>query len=319
LCRANARAFAASVWNRIDLSLPRFSVAQAELEGLPMRRRFVFLVFCFRSLPAVAGFLCLVSLPASGQKLPTRSMDDLNWMEFRQLVPAKVKTVLVTVGTLEPHGVINNGADNTAPVAIAAAIAEDAIALIAPHIPYGITGSMAPYPGALHIPEAAFRAYVRAVLEGMVKNGFRNIVILNGHGGPQTAILQQVASELALARTVNTLVINWWSVASDVTLEVFGEDGGHAGINETAFIQAINPKLVHKELYTGKEMTTPNPGPGTWSATPFPSSIGLYKEGQGWPKDFDQAKADEYFRKVVAKVRGLVQDTLRKWELAGFN
>ncbi|HEV8384572.1 MAG TPA: creatininase family protein [Candidatus Acidoferrales bacterium] len=255
----------------------------------------------------------------SAQQLPTRSMDDLNWMEFRQIVPAKVKTVLVTVGTLEPHGVINNGADNTAPVAIANAIAADVNALIAPHIPYGVTGSMSPYPGALHIPEDVFRAYFRAVMEGMVKNGFRNIVVINGHGGAQTAILNSVASEVALAHNVNTLVINWWSLASDVTLEVFKEDGGHAGINETAFVQAINPKLVHKELYNGKEMATANPAPGTWSAVPAPSSIGLYKEGQGWPKDFDQVKADEYFKKVVAKVKVLVQDTLKKWEMAGFD
>src|SRR5574341_923385 len=136
----------------------------------------------------------------SAQQLPTRSMDDLNWMEFREIVPAKVKTVLVTVGTLEPHGVINNGADNTAPVAIANAIAADVNALIAPHIPYGVTGSMAPYPGALHVPEEVFRSYFRAVLEGMVKNGFRNIVVINGHGGPQTAILQQVSQEVALER-----------------------------------------------------------------------------------------------------------------------
>jgi creatinine amidohydrolase len=257
--------------------------------------------------------------PASAQQLPTRSMDELNWMEVRQIVPGKVKTVLLTVGTLEPHGVINNGADNTAPVAIANAIAAEVNALVAPHIPYGVTGSMAPYPGAIHIPEDAFRAYFRAVMEGMVKNGFKNIVVINGHGGGQTAILNQVSNEIALAHNVNTLVINWWSLAGDVTLEVFKEDGGHAGINETAFIQAINPKLVHKDLYKGKEMTTANPAPGTWSATPFPSTIGLYKEGQGWPKDFDQAKADEYFRKVVAKVKALVQDTLKKWEMAGFN
>jgi len=268
--------------------------------------------------------LMLMAVPAAAQQAPgrpmtTRLMDELNWMEFRQIVPGQTKTVLVTVGTLEPHGVVNNGADNTAPVAIARAIAADVNALIAPHVPYGVTGSMAPYPGAMHIPEEAFRPYVRAVLEGMVKNGFKNIVVINGHGGPQTAILQQVANELALARGVNTLVINWWAVASDVTLEVFGEDGGHAAINETAFIQAIDPRLVRRELYKGKEMATPNPAPGAWSATPFPSSITLYKEGQGLPKDFDQAKAEEYFRKVVARVKALTLDTLKKWEMAGFN
>src|SRR5437867_4395283 len=82
-----------------------------------------------------------------------RMMDELNWMEFRQVVPSQVQTVLLTAGTLEPHGVANNGADNTAPVAMARAIAAEVNALIAPHIPYGMTGSMAPYPGAMSIPE----------------------------------------------------------------------------------------------------------------------------------------------------------------------
>jgi len=266
------------------------------------------------------GLLAIVlCAPAAAQELPTREMNDLNWMEFRQLVPARVKTVLVTVGTVEAHGVINNGADNTAPIAIARAIADDTNALIAPHIPYGVTGSMAPYPGAIHIPEDAFRGYFRAVMEGMVKNGFRNIVVLNGHGGPQTAILQQVASDIAMEHRVNTLVVNWWSVANDIALEVFKTPGGHAAINETAFIQAINPKLVRKELYTGKDMATANPAAGTWSATPYPSAMTLYKEGEGWPTDFDQAKADEYYRKTIAKVKALVLDTLRKWEMVGFN
>lgn len=109
-------------------------------------------------------------------------MDDLNWKEFQRLVPAKIKSVIVTVGTLEAHGCVNNGADNTVPVAIANAVASDVDALIAPHIPYGVTGILAPYPGSLHIPEEAFRIYVRAVLVGLANNGFRNIVIRNGHG-----------------------------------------------------------------------------------------------------------------------------------------
>ena len=260
----------------------------------------------------------LVPLAAGAQKPSTREMNDLNWMEFQKLVPSKIDTVFVTVGTMEPHGVINNGADNTAPIAIARALAEDVNALIAPHIAYGITGQMAPYPGALHVPEDVFRAYVRAVVDGLVKNGFRKIIVLNGHGGGQTAVLEALLRDVALTSGVQTMVINWWSLCSDVTLEVFGQDGGHAGINETAFVQAVNPKLVHKELYSGKDMATPNPAPGAWSATPFPSSITLYKAGQGWPTDFDQKKADEYYKKVVARVGSLVKDTLAKWRAAGF-
>ena len=263
-----------------------------------------------------AVFLIVSSSVVAGGQVPSRLMDDLNWMEFKKIVPAQVKTVLLTVGTLEPHGVVNNGADNTAPVAIARAIAADCQALIAPHIPYGVTGAMSPFPGALHIPEEPFRLYLRAVLEGLVKNQFRNIVILNGHGGGQIAVLQAVAQEVALERRVNTLVVNWWSYAADVTKAIFGEDGGHAGINETAFIQAIDPKLVRRELYS-RELATPYPAPGTWAAVPFPSSIGLYREGEGYPKDFDQKQAEEYFRRVTAKIAALVKDTVKKWQQAG--
>jgi creatinine amidohydrolase len=245
----------------------------------------------------------------------TREMERINWMEFKDVVPAKITTVILPTGTLEPHGVINNGADNTAPFAMAKTIARRANAMIAPTLPYGITGSMEAYPGAFQITESAYRPFVKQVLEGLARNGFRNIIIMNGHGGGQTAVLQAVAAEVATEKKVRTLVINWWSFASDETKEVFGEDGGHAGWNETAFVQAIDPTLVHPEKYT-PEMATAYPTPGTWAAVPFPSSIGLYQKGQGYPK-FDQAKADLYYKKVTDKVANLIVDTIRKWDIAG--
>jgi len=244
----------------------------------------------------------------------TREMDRINWMEFGEVVPSKIDTVLVPTGTLEPHGVVNNGADNTAPTAMARAIANETNSMIAPTLPYGITGSLEGYPGAFKISEKAYRPFIKEILEGLVKNGFRNIIILNGHGGGQTAVLQSVAEEVAIEHKVRTLVINWWSFASDVTQEVFGEDGGHAGWNENAYIQAIDPTLVHKDRYSD-DLATPFPRAGTWSAYPFPSSIGLYKEGEGYVK-FDQAKADEYFRKVNAKVAALIIEVRSKWDRA---
>ena len=244
-------------------------------------------------------------------------MERVNWMEFRELVPAKIRTVLLPTGTLEPHGVVNNGADITAPLAMARALATRTNAMIAPAVPYGITGSMEAYPGAFQITESAYRPYIKQVMEGLAKNGFKNIIVLNGHGGPQTAVLTAVAAEVATEQRVRTLVINWWSFASDVTKEVFGEDGGHAGWNETAYVQAVDRTLVHPERYKD-DLATAYPAPGTWAAVPFPSSIGLYQPGQGYPK-FDQKKADEYFRRVNDKVAALINDTIAKWDRAGLH
>lgn len=245
----------------------------------------------------------------------TREMERINWMEFKEVVPSKINTVLLPTGTLEPHGVINNGADNTAPFGLAKHIAKRVNAMVAPTLPYGITGGMEAYPGAFQITEEAYRPFVKNILEGLAKNQFRNIIIVNGHGGPQTALLQSVAAEVSKDKRVRILVVNWWSYCSDITKEVFGEDGGHAGWNETAFVQAIDKTLVHPEKYK-EEMATANPAPGTWAAYPSPSSIGLYQPNQGYPK-FDQKKADEYFAKVTDKVAKLIQEIIAKWNLAG--
>jgi creatinine amidohydrolase len=245
----------------------------------------------------------------------TREMERINWMEFREWVPAKIDTVLLPLGTIEAHGVTANGTDILAPVAMAKEIAPRLNAMIAPVVAYGFTGILDTYPGGFTIPEDVYRNYVRAVLSGLARNKFRNLILLNGHGGGQTAILNALAQDVGRETNTRTLVVNWWSYCSDIVQEVFGEDGGHAGNTETAYMMAVDPTLVSEERYTGPEMATAIPAPNTWSAYPFPSSILLYKEGEGYPK-FDLAKAKIYFAKVNDKVAGLIEETIKKWDMA---
>ena len=138
-------------------------------------------------LLALLVFCCGVSFAQADKDIvTTREMERINWMEFKEAVPSMISTVILPTGTLEPHGVINNGADITAPFAMAKTIARRTNAMIAPTLPYGITGSMEAYPGAFQITEAAYRPFVKQILEGLVKNGFRSIIIMNGHGGERT-------------------------------------------------------------------------------------------------------------------------------------
>jgi creatinine amidohydrolase len=272
----------------------------------------------FKLTPLVLLIVLLIPVATSAHEPSSRLLDELNWLEIQELVPARINTVLLTTGTVEPHGVINNGADNTAPIGIAKALVADVNAILAPHISYGITGSMSPYPGATYIQPEIYGPYVKAVMEGFVRNGFRNLIVINGHGGPQTAVLQEVANQIAFEHGVNTLVINWWSLCAEDALAVFGNTGGHAAENETAMVQALRPDLVHRE-WIDRVTATANPPAGTWSAMPFPSTITQYVAGEGLPGDFDQGKADAYFEKVVVRVRGLILEILEKWRQAGFN
>jgi creatinine amidohydrolase len=242
----------------------------------------------------------------------TREMERINWLEFGEWVPARINTVLLPLGTLEAHGVTANGTDIVAPVVMARAIAPRVNAMVAPVIPYGFTGVLDAYPGSFTIPEDAYRDYVHAVMIGLAKNRFKNIILLNGHGGGQTAILTRLVQEVGRETGTRILVVNWWSYCSDVTLEVFGEDGGHAGDNETAYVMAIDAALVDKERYKA-DMATAMPPPNTWSAYPFPSTIMLYKEGEGYPQ-FDPEKAKIYFTKVNDKIARLIEATISKWD-----
>jgi len=245
----------------------------------------------------------------------TCEMERINWIEFREWVPAKIQTVLLPLGTLEPHGVAPNGTDILVPVAMAREIAPRVNAMVAPAVPYGFTGILDAYPGSFTIPEDAFRGYVRAVLAGLAKNKFKNIILLNGHGGGQIAVLSALAQEVGRDTGSRILVVNWWFYCSDVTLDVFGEDGGHGAENETAYVMAIDPTLVQRERYN-PQMATALPPPNTWSAYPFPSTIMLYREGEGYPK-FDLVKAKTYFTKVNDKIARLIQETIKKWDMAG--
>ncbi len=259
---------------------------------------------------------CLLApLTARAQDEPsTRAMNLIGWQEFAEWVPARIETVLLPVGTLEPHGVLPNGSDNLAPEAMAKALAARLNALIAPTLNYGVTGRLQAYPGAFQISAEAYAPFVADILAGLARNGFLNVIILNGHGGPQTAILHEVAARASEQHHIRTLVINWWSLATDDTFAVFGENGGHAGNNESAYMQAIVPEHIHPERYDST-MAMPYPQNNAWAATPFPTSIGLYEAGQGYPT-FDPAQAQAYFARVNERVATLIEDVIRRWDRA---
>jgi creatinine amidohydrolase len=281
-----------------------------------MRKSPVVLALIFPAVLLAAAAFAQTADPAKGAaKSPTtREMNLMCWQEFGELVPARIRTVLVPFGSLEPHGVIPNGTDNLAPEAMARDIAARVDALIAPTLNYGMTDAMKAFPGAVSIPSEAYAPFAEAILDNLAANGYKNIIVLNGHGG-NTAVLNAAATRVANACRVRVLVVNWWTLADDITKAVFKQNGGHAGNNETAYIQAFLPDSVHPERYK-PEMASPNAPAGASYAAPVASTILLYEKGQGYPT-FDAAQAKEYFRKVNDRVAELVLDTIKKWDLAG--
>lgn len=236
-------------------------------------------------------------------------LENLNWMEFEELVPKKIKTVILPVGTIEAHGVISLGTDVQIPQKISEMIADDLKAIIAPSVYYGVTRNLYHYPGSLSVTSQTFENYLYEILDSMAEKGFSRIVVINGHGGHLNE-LKNAGLKVYKTRKAKIAVIHWWLLCADITKQVYGVTGGHGGIDETAGVLAIDKNLVKKKRYK-KEMAYK--GTQAMNVMPFPSCIGLYKENEGYP-DFDEKKARIYMKKVVEKIKKQMLDIFKRWD-----
>lgn len=237
-----------------------------------------------------------------------RELQRLNWLELKGQVPSKIDTVILPIGTVEAHGTSCTGTDNFIPDSIAYGIADRVNALVAPVLGYGVTKSLRRYSGALTINPDTFGNFVRDILDSFFAMEFKNIIIMNGHGG-NNSVLKEVAYKFHSDVRVNIAIIHWWELCGQMTDEFFGHVGGHGGTDETALVMAIDPKLSDEKAYDPDMAYTFVPGADVY---PVPGTILLYKEGEGYP-EFDLGKAEEFQKRVFEKVGDFVEMVLKRW------
>ena len=235
--------------------------------------------------------------------------EELDWIEFAKLVPKKMDTVILPIGTVEAHGVTSLCTDTIIPVYIAEKIADKFNAIIAPPIHYGITHSLYGFPGSLTVSSETFERYITEIMFCFADKGFRKIVLMNGHGG-QMDELKRAAFKINYEKSVKVAIVHWWMLCEEVVQEVYGQIGGHGALDETAAILAINKNYVNQSNYKKSLNYTVRKG---LSALPFPQPILLYKEGEGEP-NFDIKKAKMYMSRVVQKVEQYLKEVFDGWK-----
>lgn len=134
---------------------------------------------------------------------------DMNWMQVERHVKQDQRAVL-PIGSTEQHGLLSLCVDVILAERVAIAAAEPLSVPVFPVINYGFTPSFVDYPGTVSLRLSTFCALVCDVLDGMVRSGFRSIVIVNGHGGngpAHGAILEWLDNH----RGVQVKWHNWWN------------------------------------------------------------------------------------------------------------
>jgi creatinine amidohydrolase len=208
-------------------------------------------------------FLAALCLPlaVNGQQsvadLKYVELGNYSWIKLATMVPKVTDRVILPVGTIEPHGATVIGSDTYIPVNLAQLAARKCNALVAPAVNHGSSGlNISGHPGALRVRPEILTEYVVDVLEGLAATGFRNIFIINGHGGNTESIDKAMARVFENHRgKVRMLVSDWWTIpkGQEISATAFNvpkhDIGAHGSLEEAALNQAINPDFFDWETF----------------------------------------------------------------------
>ena len=153
-------------------------------------------------------------------------LEDLNWMDVESYLKHDDRIILVA-GACEQHGYLSLLADVKEPMAIATIVAERENVLVAPAISFGVSPHFTAYPGTISIGVETFLRLTRDIVECLHAQGFKRILIVNGHGGNR---IGELLIELANAHPGLKLDwVNWWQlpVINEIAAK-YGLEPGHA-------------------------------------------------------------------------------------------
>ena len=109
-------------------------------------------------------------------------IEDLNWMDVQEYLKHDDRLVLV-IGACEQHGYLSLLTDIKIPLALADAASQQTGVLIAPPLNFGASPYFLTYPGTLSLRLSTLMDAVEDIVRSAYGQGFKRILVLNGHGG----------------------------------------------------------------------------------------------------------------------------------------
>lgn len=153
---------------------------------------------------------------------------DLNWMDVESYLKSDDRIMLV-LGACEQHGYLSLLTDVKIPLALADAVSQQTGVLVAPPLNFGASPYFLAYPGTLSLRVSTLLDVVEDLIRSLYRQGFRRMLLLNGHGGndPARARLYELADELANLRLS---WYAWWrSPSVTAAAQQHGLESSHGG------------------------------------------------------------------------------------------
>ncbi len=246
----------------------------------------------------LSAFLLLLAVFSAGaQNLPVK-WEELVTSDWDEALKRSGYTCILPMGVLEKHGPhAPMGSDLIHAREWAERAAKIEYAVVFPEFIYGQVYEAMHQPGTFTIPSDLMWSLLQATVDEIARNGFKRILILNGHGGNNHFIRYFIQAQLEKRRD---FAVYLHTPSSDPELnekirQMRKSDpsyDGHAGERETSTLLYLRPDLVLQERAddeSGKNqarLNLPDLYTGIWWYASYPNhyagegSAGSYKLGK---------------------------------------
>ena len=177
-------------------------------------------------------------------------MQDLTVRELQEYLKTN-QTIILPYALCEQHGFhLPLDTDIRNAEFCSKALAEKLGCICAPVLNYTFSGGM--LQGTINVKPNTFANLVGEIIESLVLQGFRNIIILPGHGGSES--LLHLKESLRILKWLNpalrdTLILltQLWDFSPTWT-KLFDEQDYHASDAETSLLLHWSPEVVRDEI-----------------------------------------------------------------------
>jgi creatinine amidohydrolase len=181
-------------------------------------------------------------------------MGNLTWPAFAERVKT-ARGVIIPIGSCEQHGYhLPLDTDIRNAEYTSAALAEKLDCIVAPVLNYTFSGGM--LPGTINVKPNTFSNLVGEIIESLTLQGFRNFIIIPGHGGSESML--HLKESLRIQKWLNPALADdlimlcpIWDFSPTWT-KLFQTRDYHASEAETSLLLHWCPEVVRKKIVMDK-------------------------------------------------------------------
>lgn len=134
---------------------------------------------------------------------------DMNWSQVEAYLKYDDRAI-IPLGSTEQHAGLSLSVDSILSEKIALDAAEPLGIPVFPVVAYGLTPYFLDFPGSVSLRISTYISLIRDILDSLARQGFRRILLCNGHGGNAPA--GNLAIEwMADNPAVRVKFHNWWN------------------------------------------------------------------------------------------------------------